>query len=205
MESASRRRGRGFSILGLTVLLGLITLLAGLLIPGATGPSREGRAARIVDLYEKVVRGTQAFYADTTRLPVELGTADASLPGAHHLSLSQELAGWAGPYIASPITAAAHPCGGSVFLLDRTDAAPHPTGPFDLLGDRRLTEATASVLVLTGVDEALARRVDLSIDRALPGPWHRVGRVQFTGSDLEILVFSPPSPLPPAGAGVDVR
>jgi type II secretory pathway pseudopilin PulG len=163
MESASRRRGRGFSVLGLTVILGLIALLAGLLVPGATRSRGGGGAARIVDLFEKAARGAEASYAETGHLPADLQATGA------------------------------HPSGESALLLDRTDAPRRATGPFDLLGDGRLTAGPASVLVLFGVDEAIARKVDLAIDRGLRGPWHRIGRVQFTGKDLEILVFSPPA------------
>jgi len=199
--------GRGFSLLELAVVLGVIGLLVGLLVPGVTGSLREGRAARIVDLYGKLARASQAYFTDTERLPIELGTAGDPSPSAHHLCFAQNFAGWNGPYLEAPLTPATAR-GGRVLLLDRTDSALYATGPFDLLGDGNLTAGRASVLLLSAIEEGLAKRVDSALDRGLPGPWESTGRVKYGAGELQILVFTPPASVaqtapPPVGGSAE--
>lgn len=182
-DRGSEGRARGFSTLEFGIAIAAIVLLAGILVPISRDSARDGRAAEILGLYDEVASAAQALYADTGRLPLELGTSVD--PRAARCRVSPQ-----------------HPKNRAM-LLDRTDAPVYATGPFDLLGTGAPTEGSASVLVLASVPAELARRLDATIDRGIPGAWDRTGRVKYADRDLQMFVFAPPATVkgtaPPAG------
>lgn len=179
----------GFSLVELVITMTIIAILAGVVSMRAGGMAAKARASKIASLVENLKAATTVYHLDTNQLPREY----SGYTGAtnHRLTQDPGVAGWEGPYLETPINRSWNPTGNNVHLYA---SAPYAVGnDFDLDGDTNpdVANTDACTLVLWGIDEETALKVDDTLDSSLPGDWMNTGRVEYrSNSILTVLVYN---------------
>lgn len=162
------QRKSGFTLLEIVIVVAIVTLLAGVLIPGVRSHIDSGRAARIVTMVDNMKSACLRFYTDVGRFPVEdSGAPDAMFMDAphHELSMDQTVAGWDGPYLDHLLSVNDNPSKQSISLSTDIDGTLH--------------------LQLMGLSQSVAQLVNDRIDTPEVN-WQTDGLVTFVSDRLRI-------------------
>ena len=188
-STRNRRTRRGFSLLELVIVLGLIAALAGVVALQSGKYIQRGQVSAIVQLAKNLKTAAATFYADTGKYPREYDMAKYSGKN-RELSLEQSLVGWDGPYLEEGLTANSDNPFGAIHLYDTSVAAGNKG--FDLDGDGS-NEITKDVcmLYLGGIPEEVAQRLDAHYDEGVGGTWNETGVFNWKSSNSRgyILIF----------------
>lgn len=184
------RRG-AFTLLEILIVVIVIGILAALIIPQMSQAAGDAKVTRVIQLVDSVRTAVQAHHADTGRLAREFSNSDAT--AEHHLSIRQTYLNWNGPYIDRPLTGGENPFGGIIRVYDRFDAGPaHPVG-FDLIGRGSDTATGAGqFILLTQINETVARQLDEILDRGVNGDWRSTGRCEWSNDNAMIFLMDTP-------------
>lgn len=184
-------RRTAFTLLEILIVVIVIGILAALIIPQASEAAGDAKVSRIIRLVDSVRTAVQAHHADTGRLAREFSNSTAT--GEHHLSINQSYHNWGGPYIDRPLSDGENPFGGIVRVYDRFDAGQaHPVG-FDLIGRGADTATGAGqFILLTQINESVARSIDAILDRGVNGDWRNTGRCEWSNNNVMIFLMDIP-------------
>lgn len=174
------RRGllRGFSLLELVIVIGLIVLLVGV-VSLRSGAFRErSQVARLLQLTQELEAAARSFHQDTGEYAREY----PNQPTRHReLSARQEaISGWNGPYLELPLADFVDNPFGHLRLYDRVTANDWIPG-FDLDGDGGLeVHGDGCMLYLAGIKQEIAQQLDESLDSGVPGEWASTGSLRWS-------------------------
>ncbi|MDP6930120.1 MAG: hypothetical protein QF412_10500 [Planctomycetota bacterium] len=191
-DHVEHRSTRGVSLVGATIAVSVISLLAGLVAPAVIGEERDPKLVRILDLTSRVEQAVRRHHADTGSWATEYGTADHLRPRYHELSRQSETPGWSGPYLEGSISQADNPFAGEIYVAESLDWG---TGGYRLKGpDGPHSRGVGQQIIFDGVPCQIAEAVDAELDKDIPGDWTRYGRVlwsQSSGGRLCIFLMQP--------------
>ncbi len=190
MHRSVNQRG-AFTLLEILIVVIVIGILAALIIPQMSEAAGDAKVSRIIQLVDSVRTAVQAHHADTGQLAREFSNSTAA--SEHQLAINQEYYNWNGPYIDRPLAGGENPYGGIVRVYDRFDAGPaHPVG-FDLIGRGSDTATGAGqFILLTQINESVARAIDAVLDRGVSGDWRSTGRCEWSNDNAMIFLMDVP-------------
>ncbi len=189
MQHLGRRNRSGFSLIELVITMTIMAILVGVVSMRSGALTTKAQATRIAETVETYETACVAFYGDTGQNAIEYtGYTGATY---HRLSQDPSIAGWSGPYIERPISAADNPANTTVHLYGAAYYA--NSDGFDIDGDGTAdvaVNAACNILAFWGMTTELAKAIDTIIDRsATTANWQNTGRVEFNGSNhVTILV-----------------
>jgi len=164
------------------VACALMVALAGVVAPVANMPSKSEQVDSIVSLCKALERATFRHFVDTRETATEFGGHDGDVAAYHQLSHGQGDPRWNGPYLTSPLTDAANPCGGSVWLYpDLKGGVVSVGGGFDLTrGGRDSVSGRGQFVAFSDIPEDVASMVDRAIDgNSGAFGWRGNGRCEY--------------------------
>lgn len=183
---SNHSRRSGFSLLEIVIAVSVIVVLAGVVSLSARGISEKAKVAKQLELISTIKLACQTYQMDTSLWPIEYTGYAAANRG---LSATQTTAGWKGPYLEQPFTAATlNPFAGTGHIYNTATAGNFVTG-FDIDGDgtEEVTGA-CSLLWLSNIDAGPAQQIDQAIDGVMTGTWSNVGRVRYNTATKHVLV-----------------
>lgn len=186
-QSPSRRTG--FSLLELTVAIGVLMLLGGLIAPTILRSRADAQAAAILTLVDSLKNASERYYLDTGLFPAENcadianGAMTPSLPNGysdivHELFIEPSITNkWKGPYVSAPLSTFQ---GMQVAITNHLGHAGPLPGQFVISGSS-IDTSKGCALTLTGVSSEVARLVDERFDsmNASANDWMNTGTVIF--------------------------
>lgn len=78
----SSRRQRGFTLIELLVVIAVLGILAGILLPAATGAIQKARVSQARSDLDSIVSAVKAFYGEYGRMPIESGNGKGDFSSA---------------------------------------------------------------------------------------------------------------------------
>jgi general secretion pathway protein G len=177
-----------FTLLEILIVVIVIGILAALIIPQLSEAAGDAKVSRLIQLVDTTRTAVQAHHADTGKLAREFSNSKDTLE--HQLSINQEYHNWNGPYLDRPLSSVENPFGGIVRIYDRFDEGPaHPVG-FDLIGRGTDTATGAGqYLLITEINELVAREIDTILDRGMSGDWRSTGRCEWANNSAMIFLM----------------
>jgi general secretion pathway protein G len=178
---------RGFSLLEIVVAVAIMAILAGVVAYSSRGVIDRGKVGKVLTLNEGLKQACATYYVDVGTYAHEYSGYGAT---DRQLSAAQAFAGWKGPYIEQPLTAAQNPYGGTIHLFDNVQSNGWLPG-FDVDGDGTDDVAgAANMLYLSGVPAEAQSALDDALDRGIPGVASDTGRVRYSGTNVWILTYN---------------
>jgi len=112
------KRNRGFTLLELLVVIGLIAVLAVIVVWAVQSAREKAKIAHTVTQIKEVNNATALYYSDTGVFPPNCGLTCTALTDPYITSLG--VLGWRGPYMTSGVWNLKHAWGGH-FSVERSD------------------------------------------------------------------------------------
>ncbi len=194
LSQISRRRARkgGFSLVELVITMTIMTILVGVVSMRANGMTDKARAAKIVSTVEGLRTPVMMYHQDTNQLPYEYSGYQGGT--YHRLSLDPGVANWDGPYIETPISRSWNPTGELIHMYNQAIPSYSGNNGFDIDGDgtQDVDQYDATTLVIWGIEEGVAEKVDRAFDSNLGGTWTDAGRVEYTAASrrMNIMIYN---------------
>ena len=177
------KHAQGISLIDVLLTIAFSTILLSVAIPGIGLMRDNYRRDEIVELINDIGRSSHRFLKDTGQPAIEFAAAKDGQsyvhPRYHQLSMPQEIQGWRGPYLKSPLSCSDNPYGASIYIIDKLNVS--PAHGFDLKANGEIVGGPGQFVVLYGVPERIAKMVDTVIDDEFceSASWDSVGRVEW--------------------------
>ncbi|MBI2264425.1 MAG: prepilin-type N-terminal cleavage/methylation domain-containing protein [Armatimonadetes bacterium] len=172
------KKCRGFTLVELLVVVAVIFILASLFIPSAGSLIDRSKAAKICANQKNLQSGCIAHYTDTGRYAYEVDVTESGVGvNEHQLSMRQTYGGWAGPYMDRPLNWNDNPFNQDIDIgQDLSTWA----GNFDLDRNGSLEAVgPGNLIIMQGIPDTAALRVDAALDGTGPGSWRDRGQVKM--------------------------
>lgn len=186
MKHPQAKPNAGFSLIELVITMTILSILVGV-VSFRSGAAVEGsKVSQVCSLVDTLRSACTLHHVDTGTYAKEYTGYAAS---NRELTGTQSTAGWAGPYLETPLAHDNHNPYGQLHLYNSVTANGWITG-FDLDGDgSNDVTGSANMLYLDNVPAKAAERLNETFDRNVIGDWHNSGRVRYDASSGRVLVL----------------
>lgn len=184
-NTAPSRNHAGWTLIELTVVIGILVALAAVVVPMVSSSLEDARIARILDTVDVLRKASHRFHSDLGSYAIE--HSRRSRPDQHQFALEQNDVRWKGPYIDHPLGRGDNPYDGHVIVLNKLSTANF--GGFRVIGagGPRL-RGRGNFVRFTNIPQEVARRIDDLLEPGVQGNWKRTGRLTWRGGRLDVLL-----------------
>ncbi len=186
-----------FTLIELLIVIAIAVIIAGGLVPLFSVTKQDAKVAKALSMADTLKDACMRYYFDTGQLAREFAIILVSDPAQdRQLSFDPGISGWNGPYISHGLEMSDNPFGGvGAFGLEAFGVYREDSVIFDFDGDGSVDNQSGNScnhFSFNVGSEAIARKIDDSLDRGIPGNWMTTGKVQYNSATgiCRIYLFS---------------
>ncbi|MDF1837814.1 MAG: hypothetical protein P1V35_08100 [Planctomycetota bacterium] len=173
-------RNGGFSAIELVLTVVVLAILMGVVKMRSSSLLDRSKITKITQTADTAKSACVLFHTDTAQY-AKHGGGDQQL-------LNSDLPGWNGPYLEGSNLDSSNPFGD--LRIDNTHSGFGTVTGWDLDCDgKQEITGPCNVVLVTGIDQETAEKLDSYYDPSKGGNWQQVGRFQYIPSDQNGLIF----------------
>ncbi len=177
---------QGFTLIEIVIAIAILALLATTVAPMVMKHMEDAKVAKMIQAVDAIEAACLQHHIDTNAYAHEYtGYTEAQ---HHGLAMDSGVDGWDGPYLDKVLSASQNPWGSTIHMYASLNS--HTANGYDLYGTGSVTHSgNGNSLIVWGVSEENAEKVDEKLDGDLPGDWMTTGRVEYQNNRLCIFIY----------------
>ena len=176
MKRPLPRSKSGFSLIELVITMTILSILVGVVSFRSGAVVEKSKITKISSLVDTLKTACALYHSDVGSYAREYTNYAAN---NRQLSGTQTTAGWAGPYLETPLAHNNHNPYGQLHLYNSVTANGWIPG-FDVDGDGTPdVTGEGNMLYLASVTAEAAKTLNDTFDAGVPGDWQDTGRVRY--------------------------